>query len=100
MNGPAGNATTAETWRLGDAVHWRLWQDEAVAYNGRTGHTHHFADFAAWIFARLASGAASATDLERAAAEAVELSAGTDRRDTVARTLALLARLELIERAA
>ena len=100
MSGPTSDTIPAETWRLGEGVRWRLWQDEAVVYNGRTGDTHHFADFAAWIFAQLAAGAATATELDRATAAAVELNAGADRRDTIERTLGLLARLELIERVA
>jgi PqqD family protein of HPr-rel-A system len=97
---PANDTILSETWRLGGTVRWRLWQDEAVAYNGRTGDTHHFADFAAWTFARLAAGPARGADLARAAADSVELRSGSDPGDTVERTLALLARLELIERAA
>jgi PqqD family protein of HPr-rel-A system len=87
-------------WRLVDGLRWRAWEGEAVAYNDRTGDTHHFADFAAWIFARLCAGPASADDLEQDAAEAVELTSGASLADTVERTLALLRRLQMIEPAA
>jgi PqqD family protein of HPr-rel-A system len=94
------DADGATIWRLVDGMRWRAWEGEAVAYNDRTGDTHHFADFAAWIFARLCAGPASAEDLERDAAESVELASGASIADTVERTLALLRRLEMIEPAA
>jgi PqqD family protein of HPr-rel-A system len=94
------DADGATIWRLVDGMRWRAWEGEAVAYNDRTGDTHHFADFAAWIFARLCASSASAEDLERDAAESVELASGASIADTVERTLALLRRLEMIEPAA
>lgn len=91
------DADGATIWRLVDGMRWRAWEGEAVAYNDRTGDTHHFAEFAAWIFARLCDGPASAEDLERDASESVELASGASIADTVERTLALLRRLEMIE---
>jgi len=91
-------ATSADaTWRVAGQVRWRLWEDEAAVYNGRTGDTHHLADFAAWVFAMLCRGPASATGLTRAAEEAVELRSGEAPGAAIGRTLALLRRLNLIE---
>lgn len=94
------DTATAEsaTWRVTDQVRWRLWEDEAAVYNGRTGDTHHLADFAAWVFAVLCQGPASAAGLTRAAEAAVELRSGEAPGTAVGRTLELLRRLRLIEK--
>ncbi|HZL59809.1 MAG TPA: HPr-rel-A system PqqD family peptide chaperone [Stellaceae bacterium] len=87
----------AEIWRVSDEVRWRLWDGEAVAYNGRTGDTHHFADFAAWVFGRLCIAPASCRSLARDAEDSVELRAGGAVGETITRTLALLQRLQIVE---
>jgi PqqD family protein of HPr-rel-A system len=86
------------TWRVTGQARWRLWEDEAVIYNGRTGDTHHLADFAAWVFAHLCRNPASEAGLARAAETAVELISGEAPGAAIGRTLALLHRLRLIER--
>ena len=96
----APDPSLAAAWRLNPSVRWRLWQGEAVAYNGRTGDTHHFADFAGWAFAQLCDGPAKGDDLAREAADTIDLSAGGDLASVLRRTLALFLRLELIEAAA
>ncbi|MDE2229998.1 MAG: HPr-rel-A system PqqD family peptide chaperone [Alphaproteobacteria bacterium] len=99
MTASAQLRTKAETWRIAAEVRWRIWDGEVVAYNGRSGHTHHFADFAGWVFAHLAAQPASADGLTQAAANDVELRSGAAPSATVERTLGLLRRLDLIERA-
>ena len=42
--------TDAATRQIGSFVHWREWDGEIIAYNDRTGDTHHFADLSAWLF--------------------------------------------------
>ena len=87
-----------ETWRVTGQARWRLWEDEAVVYNGRTGDTHHLADFAAWVFACLCRGPASAAGLARESLASVELRSGEAPGAAVGRTLDLLRRLNLIEK--
>ena len=94
------DAIEAGTWRLSPRVRWRLWDDEAVAYNDVSGDTHHFADFAAWVFARLCQKPESAAGLAREAKTSVELRTGETPESVVGRTLELLWRLRLIEKAA
>jgi PqqD family protein of HPr-rel-A system len=86
------------TWRVAGQVRWRLWEDEAAVYSGRTGDTHHLADLAAWVFGFLCRGPASATGLARAAETSVELRSGEAPGAAIGRTLALLGRLNLIEK--
>jgi len=93
-------STQPETWRIAAEVDWRAWPGEIVAYNGRSGDTHHFADFAGWLFARLAARPASAAALASAAADTVELRSGEAPRQTVERTLALFRQLDLLEHVA
>jgi len=93
------DAIEAGTWRLSPLVRWRLWQDEAVAYNDRTGDTHHFADFAAWVFARLSRKPESAAGLAQAAKTSVELRSSETHDAVIGRTLDLLWRLRIIEKA-
>ena len=85
------------TWRVAPDVDWRAWDGEVVAYNGRTGDTHHFADFAGWIFARLATEAADTAALATAATDTIELRCGAPV-EAVERTVALLRNLDLLER--
>jgi PqqD family protein of HPr-rel-A system len=92
------DAIAAGIWRLSPLVRWRLWEDEAVAYNDHTGDTHHFADFAAWVFARLCQKPASVQDLAQEARTSVELRSGENPESVVGRTLDLLWRLRIIEK--
>lgn len=87
------------TWRIAGAVDWRAWDGEIVAYNDRSGDTHHFADFAGWLFARLATASGDVPSFTAAATDAVELRCGTPAA-TIERTLALFHKLELLERVA
>ncbi|MGH6968016.1 MAG: HPr-rel-A system PqqD family peptide chaperone [Stellaceae bacterium] len=92
-------SVTTGTWRIAAAVDWRVWDGEVVAYNDRSGDTHHFADFAGWVFARLAAGPADVAALTTAAIDAVELRCGAPD-ETVARTVALFHKLDLLDRVA
>ncbi|HLI22168.1 MAG TPA: HPr-rel-A system PqqD family peptide chaperone [Stellaceae bacterium] len=83
--------------RIPSCVQWRDWDGEIVAYNDRTGDTHHFADLAAWLFRKLAAAPASAEAIADAAAGEIELPARIDRGAAIARTLELFARLDLLE---
>jgi PqqD family protein of HPr-rel-A system len=85
--------------RIGSFVQWREWDGEIVAYNDRTGDTHHFADLAAWMFRLLATTSASADAIADAVGNEIELPATIDRDAAIARTLDLFARLDLIEAA-
>src|SRR5215469_10366757 len=87
------------TWRIAAAVDWRAWDGEIVAYNDRSGDTHHFADFAGWLFARLAATPGDVPSLTAAATDAVELRSGAPAA-TVERTLALFRKLDLLDRVA
>mgnify|MGYP001556497323 CR=1 FL=1 len=87
---------TDATRRIGSFVHWREWDGEIIAYNDRTGDTHHFADLSAWLFVRLARGALSDTAIAAAVATEVELPAAIDQGAVIARTLALFTRLDLL----
>ncbi len=97
---PQSHGDADAVWRVAGEARWRLWEDEAVIYNGRSGDTHHLADFAAWVFGFLSRSPASETDVARAAETGVELTSGKAPGDAIARTLDLLRRLDLIERAA
>lgn len=93
----AGAPPDGRTWRIADTVRWRQWDGEIAAYNDLTGDTHHLVDLTGWIFARLARRAATRQALTEAAAERIELPAGTDLRSAVGDVVALLERLRLIE---
>ncbi len=84
--------------RIGAFVQWREWDGEIVAYNDRSGDTHHFADLAAWLFCRLTRAALSDEAIAAAAASEIELPAAIDRAAAIARTLELFAQLDLLER--
>jgi len=86
----------AVTRRIGAFVHWREWDGEIVAYNDRTGDTHHFADLAAWLFRLLTRAPASDEAIAAAAAEEIELPPAIDRDAVIARALDLFARLDLL----
>ncbi len=98
VTAPDSGPADGETWQVTGQARWRLWQDEAVVYNGRTGDTHHLADFAAWVFGMLCRNPASAAGLTRAAETSVELTSGEAPGDAIGRTLDLLWRLRLIEK--
>jgi PqqD family protein of HPr-rel-A system len=92
--------TEAATRRIGSFVHWREWDGEIIAYNDRTGDTHHFADLSAWIFRLLARAPASDAAIAAAVADEIELPPAIDRDAVIKRTLDLLTRLDLLEVAA
>ncbi len=85
------------TWRIAAAVDWHAWDGEIVAYNNRSGDTHHFADFAGWLFGQLAAAPADVPSLTAAAIDAVELRCGAPAA-TVERTLALFQKFDLLDR--
>jgi PqqD family protein of HPr-rel-A system len=91
--------TDAPAKRIGSFVHWREWDGEIVAYNDRTGDTHHFADLSAWLFRLLTRAPASNAAIAAAVADEIELPAAIDRDAAIARTLDLFARLDLLEAA-
>lgn len=90
---------TGVATRIGAGVEWRDWDGEIVAYNDRTGDTHHFADVAAWLFRLLATAPRSDAAIAAAADREIELPARVDRAAAIRRTLELFARLDLIEAA-
>lgn len=98
MTDPSQPSEVTGTWGIAAAVDWRAWDGEIVAYNGRSGDTHHFADFAGWLFARLAAAPADIPSLA-AATDAVELRSGAPAA-TVERTVALFRKLDLLDRVA
>ncbi len=59
--------------RIGPAVQWRDWDGEIVAYNDRTGDTHHFADLAAWMFRLLIARTLDESGIHAAAEAEIEL---------------------------
>ena len=91
--------TDMATRRIGSFVHWREWDGEIVAYNDRTGDTHHFADLSAWLFRLLTRGAASDAAIAAAVASEIELPPAIDQAAVIQRTLDLFARLYLLEAA-
>lgn len=91
--------TGAARHRIGSYVQWRDWDGEIVAYNDRTGDTHHFADLAAWLFRRLSAAPLSDAAIAETAAREIELPPAIDRAAALARTLDLFARLDLLEAA-
>lgn len=91
--------TDAAMKRIGSFVHWREWGGEIIAYNDRTGDTHHFADLSAWLFRLLTRAPASDAAIADAAAREIELPAAIDRDAVIARTIALFTRLDLLEAA-
>lgn len=99
MTEGAQSIETAGTWRIAATVDWRAWDGEIVAYNGRSGDTHHFADFAGWLFVRLVTTPTDIRSLTTAATEALELRSGVPEL-TVERTLALFQKLDLLEQVA
>ncbi|MGH6976131.1 MAG: HPr-rel-A system PqqD family peptide chaperone [Stellaceae bacterium] len=99
MTDPLEPSDTTGTWRIAAAVDWRAWDGEIVAYNDRSGDTHHFADFAGWLFAQLAAAPADVPSLTAAAVDTVDLRCGAPPA-TVERTLALFHKLDLLDRVA
>lgn len=99
MTDPSPPSDATGTWRIAEAVDWRAWNGEIVAYNDRSGDTHHFADFAGWLFARLATAPGNVPSLTAAATDALELRCGAPTA-TVERTLALFHKLDLLDRVA
>lgn len=99
MTDPFPPSDATGTWRIAEAVDWRAWNGEIVAYNDRSGDTHHFADFAGWMFARLATAPGDVPSLTAAATDALELRCGTPAA-TVERTLALFHKLDLLDQVA
>jgi PqqD family protein of HPr-rel-A system len=99
----AGTADAPDTaigaQRISPLVQWREWDGEIVAYNDRTGDTHHFADLAAWLFRKLAEAPATKTEIAAIAADEIELPAAIDGDAALARTLALFTTLDLLESA-
>ncbi len=91
--------TDAATRRIGPFVHWREWDGEIIAYNDRTGDTHHFADLSAWLFRLLTRAPASDDAIAAAAAREIELPPAINRDAVIARTLDLFMRLDLLEAA-
>jgi PqqD family protein of HPr-rel-A system len=89
----------ALTRRIGPAVQWRDWDGEIVAYNDRTGDTHHFADLAAWLFRLLVAQSLDEAAIHEAAENQIELPEAIDRNAAIARTIALFDQLELTEAA-
>ncbi|HEY1502749.1 MAG TPA: HPr-rel-A system PqqD family peptide chaperone [Stellaceae bacterium] len=83
---------------IGPFVHWREWDGEIVAYNDRTGDTHHFADLSAWLFRLLTRAPADPAAIAAAAAREIELPPAIDRDAVIARTLDLFTRLDLLDR--
>lgn len=81
---------------IGRFVEWRDWDGEIVAYNDRTGDTHHLADLPAWVFRRLAAAPASAEEIIAAARDEIDLAANTDHRAALTRSIDLLERLGLL----
>jgi len=99
MTDPLDPREATGTWRIAAAVDWRAWDGEVVAYNDRSGDTHHFADFAGWLFTQLTAAPADVASLTAAAIDAVELRCGAPAA-TVERTLALFRKLDLLDRVA
>ena len=99
MTDPLPPSDATGTWRIAEAVDWRAWSGEIVAYSHRSGDTHHFADFAGWLFARLATAPGDVPSLTAAATDALELRCGAPAA-TVERTLALFHKLDLLDRVA
>ena len=91
--------TAAATRRIGPFVHWREWGGEIIAYNDRTGDTHHFADLSAWLFRLLTRAPASDAAIAAAIEREIELPPAIDRDAVIARTLDLFTRLDLLEAA-
>jgi PqqD family protein of HPr-rel-A system len=88
---------TDATRRIGSFVRWREWDGEIIAYNDRTGDTHHFADLSAWLFIRLTRSALSDAAIAACIADEVELPPAIDQGAVIARTLELFTRLDLLE---
>ncbi|MGH6969640.1 MAG: HPr-rel-A system PqqD family peptide chaperone [Stellaceae bacterium] len=99
MTDPLHLSDATGTWRIAPAVDWRAWDSEIVAYNDRSGDTHHFADFAGWLFAQLATAPSDVPSLTAAAVDTVDLRCGAPPA-TVERTLALFHKLDLLDRVA
>jgi len=75
----------------------RSWDGEVVAYNDETGHTHHFMELAAWVFAQLQGHPMTEDDLVTVAASELELQADGNLGSSISSSLALFRRLGLIE---
>ena len=99
MTATEQSSVQAGTWRIAADVDWRAWDGDVVAYSDRSGDTHHFADFAGWMFARLAAAPADVAALTTAAADTVELRCGAPD-EVIERTLVLFRKLDLLERVA
>jgi PqqD family protein of HPr-rel-A system len=89
--------TDAAARRIGSFVYWREWDGEIIAYNDRTGDTHHFADLSAWLFRLLTHAPASDAAISAAAAHEIELPPAIDQGAVIARTIDLFTRLDLLE---
>jgi PqqD family protein of HPr-rel-A system len=93
-------APPAARWLLADDVLWRTWDGEVIAYSGMTGSTHHFTEFAAWLFLRLAAAPSTVGELCADAGAEVELTGDGTIEQSVADTLRSLSDLLLATKAA
>jgi PqqD family protein of HPr-rel-A system len=83
-------------WRLAESVLWREWDGEVVAFAGTSGATHHFTEFAAWLFVRIAAAPSTADELRAAAMRDVDVTGDGTLDESLDATLRLFANLLLV----
>jgi hypothetical protein len=83
-------------WRLADTVLWREWDGEVVAFVGTSGATHHFAEFAAWLFVRIAAAPSTTNELRAAAINQVDVTGDGTLDQSIDATLRLFSDLLLV----
>jgi PqqD family protein of HPr-rel-A system len=83
-------------WRLTESTLWREWDGEVVAFAGPSGATHHFTEFAAWLFVRIAAAPSSADELRAAAMRDVDVTGDGTLDESLDATLRLFANLLLV----
>jgi len=77
-------------------VLWREWDGDVVAFAGTSGATHHFTEFAAWLFVRIAAAPSTADELRAAAIDEVDITGDGTLDQSIDVTLRLLSDLLLV----
>jgi hypothetical protein len=83
-------------WRLAETVLWREWDGDVVAFAGTSGATHHFTEFAAWLFVRIAAAPKTTGELRAAAIDEVDVTGDGTLDQSIDATLRLFSDLLLV----
>ncbi|HEY0526150.1 MAG TPA: HPr-rel-A system PqqD family peptide chaperone [Stellaceae bacterium] len=85
-----------QRWRLSEAVLWREWDGDVVVFAGASGATHHFTEFAAWLFVRIAAAPSTVDELRTTAIRDVDVTGDGTLDESIDATLRLFYNLLLM----